>query len=50
MKTPDKSKKAPGPGKGPKGKGPVNPNATAQTRKVLGKHYAAKYGVSKRKG
>jgi len=39
------------------GKAPVpaprrgtNPALTAQTRKVMGKHYAAKYGVRKERG
>lgn len=40
---------APGkPGRPPRG--PVNPALTAQTRKVMGKHYAAKYGVRKERG
>lgn len=30
--------------------GPANPALTAQTRKVMGKHYAAKYGVRKERG
>jgi hypothetical protein len=28
----------------------VNPKVTNQTRKVMGKHYAAKYGVRKERG
>ncbi len=30
--------------------GPVNPALTTQIRKVMGKHYAAKYGVRKERG
>lgn len=29
---------------------PTNPKLAAQTRKVMGKHYAAKYGVRKERG
>lgn len=29
---------------------PTNPSLTAQTRKVMAKHYAAKYGVRKERG
>ncbi|WP_316976255.1 hypothetical protein [Shumkonia mesophila] len=36
------------PGRPPRGA--VNPALTAQTRKVMGKHYAAKYGVRKERG
>lgn len=46
-------KKPPAPGKAPppkSGKGGTNPALTAQTRKVMGKHYAAKYGVRKERG
>lgn len=50
MKKPDDGKKKMAPGKGRKAAAPVNPRLGAQTRKVMGKHYAAKYGVSKRKG
>ena len=32
------------------GKGGTNPALTAQARKVMGKHYAAKYGVRKERG
>lgn len=34
----------------PPRKGGTNPALTAQTRKVMGKHYAAKYGVRKERG
>ena len=44
-KKPAASGKAPAPPRGP-----VNPALTAQTRKVMGKHYAAKYGVRKERG
>jgi len=30
--------------------GPANPALGAQTRKVMAKHYAAKYGVRKERG
>lgn len=44
-------RKQPAPGKAPAPRrGPVNPALTAQTRKVMGKHYAAKYGVRKERG
>ena len=45
------SGKGSAPGKVPASrKGAVNPALAAQTRKVMGKHYAAKYGVRKERG
>ena len=47
-------KQKPGTGKGGRGlqppRGPANAALTAQTRRILGKHYAAKYGVRKERG
>ena len=41
--------KAPPPAVEPKGQGQVpNPKLADQTRKVLGKHYANKYGTTRR--
>ena len=41
--------KAPPPAAEPKGQGQVpNPKLADQTRKVLGKHYANKYGTTRR--
>lgn len=44
-------KKSPAPGKAPlPRKGGTNPAVAAQKRKVMGKHYATKYGVRKERG